>query len=139
MADIRILIDKFFEGDTSLDEEQAIAHYFMGERIADDLKPLQQMFIDIYKIKTECKMVAQHCGKWHFWRKYSVATAAVITLFVAFGALVQIKQYNYCEANIYGKRYNNHEMVMTEVDKTLSAVAGNGNGVEDELRNVLGQ
>jgi len=41
---IRQLLDRYFEGETSLEEEAAIKQYFRGEQIDPELKPFQPLF-----------------------------------------------------------------------------------------------
>ena len=42
---MRRLVKKYFEGQTSLDDEATLRVYFTGEAIAADLKPLQPVFL----------------------------------------------------------------------------------------------
>jgi hypothetical protein len=42
---IRLLVDKYFEGQTSLNEERTVREYFAHEDIAPDLKYLQPLFL----------------------------------------------------------------------------------------------
>ena len=44
---IQTLVDKFFEGTTTLDEERLLIDYFRSHEVEPSLQPLRQMFIDL--------------------------------------------------------------------------------------------
>lgn len=43
-TDIRDLVDRYFEGDTSSEEEKVLRRYFAGDDLPEDLKPLAPLF-----------------------------------------------------------------------------------------------
>lgn len=45
--DIRQLVSRFMEGETSLDEERRLYDYFRYEKVAAELLPLKEMFCSI--------------------------------------------------------------------------------------------
>jgi hypothetical protein len=45
IKEIQVLLEKYFEGDTTLEEDQALLDYFSGENIDSKLRPFQQQFL----------------------------------------------------------------------------------------------
>lgn len=48
---IRQLIERFLNAETTLEEEQTLYEYFKGENVADDLKPYREVFQDFASVK----------------------------------------------------------------------------------------
>lgn len=44
LDNIRLLLDRYFEGETTLEEEKTLAAYFASADVADDLLPYRPMF-----------------------------------------------------------------------------------------------
>ena len=51
--DIRRMVERFFEGETTLDEEQALYDYFASDDVATTLLPYKEMFRDFSHIPFE--------------------------------------------------------------------------------------
>ncbi len=49
---IKILIEKYFEGETTLEEEAQLSAYFNSDRVGDDLKTYQPLFA-FFKIEKQ--------------------------------------------------------------------------------------
>jgi hypothetical protein len=45
IKEIRVLLEKYFEGETTLEEDQALLDYFSGENVDSKLRPFQQQFL----------------------------------------------------------------------------------------------
>ncbi len=45
IKEIQVLLEKYFEGETTLDEDQALLDYFSGESVDPELRPWQQQFL----------------------------------------------------------------------------------------------
>ena len=45
------LIDKFFEGATTLSEEQQLYDYFTSPNVGPELMPVRQMFLDMCQLQ----------------------------------------------------------------------------------------
>ena len=45
IKEIQVLLEKYFEGETTLEEDQALLDYFSGENIDSKLRPWQQQFL----------------------------------------------------------------------------------------------
>ena len=143
MNNIKILIEEYFEGLTSLDEEQKLRDYFQQENVPQDLemyKPLFQYFASEIQHLTPCPSPqgegrSSHrdraiqppspCGEgsgvrsWLRW--VSIAAAACLLLFISLrlflntgGTLPETSQ-----AYIDGKKYTDIELIRTETLKSL--------------------
>ena len=53
LANIKILLDAYFEGTTSLEEEKTLQDYFNNETVADDLVQYQPIFVGLKTAKAE--------------------------------------------------------------------------------------
>jgi hypothetical protein len=45
IKEIQVLLEKYFEGETTLEEDQALLDYFSGENVDSKLRPFQQQFL----------------------------------------------------------------------------------------------
>ena len=50
--EIRILVARFMDGDTTLDEECKLYCYFSGDEVSDDLLPMREYFRSIAVMRT---------------------------------------------------------------------------------------
>lgn len=88
---IRSLADKYFEGDTSLEQEQVLRDYFRTtplDEIPDDIKDLADMFSFFARVKGEVnsEVKPQYSRKWKLRftvMSSSAAAAIIIGLFIA--------------------------------------------------------
>jgi hypothetical protein len=137
--DIRIWIEKYFEGLTSLDEEQKLRDYLQQENVPQDLemyKPLFQYFVSERETATSfvwARLIAplqpnktplqpHKGGRKRFWLRWgSIAAAACLLLFISVrlflntsGTLPETSQ-----AYIDGKKYTDIELIRTETLKSL--------------------
>jgi len=137
--DINVLIEKYFEGLTSLDEEQRLRDYFRQENIPQDLemyKPLFQYFTSEREDISQNRHPALDAGspdnhkglrvklamtKSKILRWSSIAAAACLLLFISLrlflntdGTLSETSQ-----AYIDGKKYTDIELIRTETLKSL--------------------
>lgn len=55
LAEIKILVEKYFEGETSLQEEALLSDYFNGVDVATELKPCQPLF-QFFKIEKSIEL-----------------------------------------------------------------------------------
>ncbi len=53
LANIKILLDAYFEGTTSLEEEKTLQDYFNNETVADDLVQYQPIFVGLKNARAE--------------------------------------------------------------------------------------
>lgn len=133
--DIQELVNRFFEGTTTLEEERAIYDYFRSDGVSRELAPLRQMFLDMAAIRLPHTATASPMlPRWHRW---VMAVAAVFTGLVVLSAVVRIQTANSCEAYIYGQRVSNRDEVMLEVRSTMGNVVTGSPDVACELKGIL--
>lgn len=149
--DMKRLTERFFEGETTLEEEQTLYAYYNGKNIAPDLEEYAEMFRDFaalpfssddmetthtVEMPTEiAKPMVHRPYIKTFWR---IAVAASLTLLVGFGAyhvLSSDSSDNECVAYIYGKKYTDPDLVTMEMQRTLSEM--NEMDEENEMESQL--
>jgi len=142
---IRTLIDRFFDGETTLDEERQLYDYFrqQSEKLPEDLRPLQEMFLDLDVLPTAAlqlgnKPKAHSSGRWRW------AVAAVAVVLLAGGAMTLFQQQQQqCDddelvAYIYGQLITDRSVVLSEMEKTMAAVTNDGSDiVEEQLKEMF--
>ena len=132
---IKLLIDKFFEGETTLQEEHLLCDYFASNEVEEDLKPLQQMFMDMKAIETP-KMVAvkKPIRRWH---RIAISAAAIFAGTLLTLSVYKNSQENYCEIYVYGQKVTDKNIVMNEVQSTMRSMVDNSANVDDELQSIF--
>ena len=135
---IRTLIDRFFDGTTTLAEEQELYDYYSREpSLPPDLQPLRQMFLDLAAVQYVAIPSQQppqpERQRWPRW----LAAAAVALLIATVGTVLMnsLQQDDECVAYIYGERTTDRDVVLGEMQKTMAVLADDGsNVVEEQLR-----
>ena len=141
--EIRILVARFMDGDTTLDEECKLYCYFSGDEVSDDLLPMREYFRSIAVMCTPKR--TQYKGKpvllGLLSRPLFIGIAASIALLVAVGGgsmLWRSEPQDYCEAYIYNRHVTSPGTVMKEVDVTLQAIRQDGeSNVEGQLHDIF--
>lgn len=134
---IRTLTERFFEGETTLAEEQKLYHYYSQSPSAlpDDLAHYRELFLDLAAVGTASATApaASH-RRWRPW-----AAAAVALLIAAGGTALWLgnRSSDYV-AYIYGERTTDRAVVMAEMQKTMTAMATDGSdSVEEQLKSMF--
>ncbi|GHV57404.1 hypothetical protein FACS1894182_06140 [Bacteroidia bacterium] len=124
-TNIQELIDKYFEGLTSLKEEETLREYFRGRDIPEEWKAYQPLFryFSEERQKTEKKQrIPRSIRLW-----MSVAAAACVLLF--FGLKLTSPAPNHLSAYsmmyIDGKKYTDIELIQVEALKALENLSEN--------------
>ena len=140
---IRTLTRKFFDGDTTLEEEQELYDLYRQDNIPEDLRPNRELFRDLAALNTlaparqaaEPAATVRSLGP-HRRRWWTAAAAVVAVLLMAGGtALYRYQMENECVAYIYGERVTDREVVLGEVQKTMTAMTADGSdAVEEQLK-----
>lgn len=138
---IRTLVERFFDGETTLGEEHELYNYFSQEPAAlpEDLRPLREMFLGFDAVQSVA-VVQQQTGqrerRWITW-----AAAAVATLLIGGAATLSILKAQADEeyvAYIYGERVTDREVVLSEMHKTMAAISNDGSDiVEEQLKSMF--
>ena len=143
---IRTLTDRFFDGDTTPEEEKELYYFFAGqsgrtdchrqEGIPEDLRPYQELFRDLAALTTLSPTVRQSQRRSRWW----IAAAAVALLLTVGGVtLYHYQREDECVAYIYGERVTDRDVVLGEMQKTMTAMTADGsNVVEEQLKAMFG-
>ena len=121
---IEALIEKYFEGLTSLDEEQVLRDYFQREDLPEELKihaPLFQYFSSEREEIQETKVSVRRNKTIRLVHWVSISAAACLLLFLGM-SFFQNSNRSVMEtsvAYIDGKKYTNIEQIQTEALKAL--------------------
>ena len=140
---IRTLTDRFFDGTTTLEEEQELYDYYRREQaLPADLVPMRRMFLDFAAIQFADEPAAERQAPTpRRWLRWAVAACAALT--IAAGAAVWLTSGRQgddeCVAYIYGERTTDRDVVLGEMQKTMTAVADDGSDeVEEQLKMMFG-
>ena len=138
---IRTLVERFFDGETTLGEEHELYNYFSQEPAAlpEDLRPLREMFLGFDAVQSVA-VVQQQTGqrerRWTTW-----AAAAVAALLIGGAATLSIRKAqadDECVAYIYGERVTDRDVVLSEMHKTMAAISNDGSDiVEEQLKSMF--
>ena len=140
---IRTLTDRFFDGTTTLEEEQELYDYYRREQaLPADLAQLRQLFLDFSAVQfADEQTVSVNVNKPRRWLRWAVAASAA--LLIVAGAAVWLNSGQQgddeCVAYIYGERTTDRDVVLGEMQKTMAAVADDGSDeVEEQLKMMFG-
>ncbi|GGD29605.1 hypothetical protein [Flavobacterium orientale] len=119
---IEQLIDKYFEGTTSLEEEMVLKNYFSQENVADELKQFQPLFSYLQLAKEETapnKTVLKSKKPFKKW----ISIAAV---FILIASLTTIWNLKATDSQDLGT-FDDPEIAYAETLKALELLASNVN------------
>lgn len=140
---IRTLTDRFFDGKTTVEEEQELYDYYRREQaLTADLAQLRQLFLDFAAVQFADEPAAeQQAPTPRRWLRWAVAACAV--LLIAAGTAVWLNNGRQgeeeCVAYIYGKRTTDRDVVLSEMQKTMAVVTDDGSDeVEEQLKMMFG-
>ena len=133
---IRTLTDRFFDGDTTPEEEQELYDFYRMEDIPEDLRPHQELFRDLAALTTLSPTVEQRQHRSRWW----IAAAAIALLLTVGGTtLYHYQREDECVAYIYGERVTDRDVVLGEMQKTMTAMTADGSDVvEEQLKAMFG-
>ena len=153
---IRTLLERFFDGETTLEEEQLLYAFFQQadeELLAEDLRPLRPLFLDLRELggkgDTGVATMSQHSGTGgqrrgagHHW---GWRVAAALLVLVAGGAWLLFGRSGQpaegddeVVAFVYGQRTTDPAVVLSEMQHTMTALsADDSNDVEQQLKTMF--
>lgn len=137
---IRTLTDKFFEGDTTPEEEQELYDFYRQDDIPEDLRSNCELFRDLAALGSLAPSTVHHPLSTVHRRRWWLAAAAVALLLIVGGtALYHYQREDECVAYIYGERVTNRDVVLSEMQKTMAAMTADGSDVvEEQLKAMFG-
>lgn len=139
---IRTLTDRFFDGKTTVEEEQELYDYYRREQaLPSDLVQLRQLFLDFAAVQFSDEQAEQQAPTPRRWLHWAVAACAA--LLIAAGTAVWLNNGRQgeeeCVAYIYGKRTTDRDVVLSEMQKTMAVVTDDGSDeVEEQLKMMFG-
>lgn len=127
LAKIEALVEQYFEGQTSLEEEQLLETYFAGDQVAPHLAPYAKLFTGFAGLRMEAadKVVdlqVPQAKKTNIWR-YAIAALVVVAISIGYFM------------NTSGQDLTQEQMAaleaFEEAKKALQMISGNLNdGIE---------
>ena len=143
---IRTLTEKFFDGDTTPAEEQELYDFYQQDNIPEDLRPNRELFRDLAALTTlsptrnaEEPVATVRSLEPRRRRWWAVAAAVAALLIVGGTALYHYQSENECVAYIYGERVTDRDVVLGEMQKTMTAMTADGSDVvEEQLKALFG-
>ena len=139
---IRTLTDRFFDGKTTVEEEQELYDYYRREQaLPSDLVQLRQLFLDFAAVQFSDEQAEQQAPIPRRWLRWAVAACAA--LLIAAGTAVWLNNGRQgeeeCVAYIYGKRSTDRDVVLSEMQRTMAVVTDDGSDeVEEQLKMMFG-
>lgn len=126
--DIRKLVDKFFEGETTLQEERRLYEYFNGSEVTGDMMTYRDMMIDLGLLTSmPHPIVERHNKKRPSIMRYIAAAAALAG--IIFGAKVLFdaetdrrlqELYGGSYVIVNGKRTDDLKKIRQQIEETLA-------------------
>lgn len=91
---IKALLDKYWEGETSLEEEQVLRRYFNEEQVAKDLEAFRPLFLYLKQEKQQSstqsfEQLVQPTNVRFLWLKTAIAVASIVLVLLLGGLVYQ--------------------------------------------------
>ena len=151
MMNIDSLLNKYFEGETTLEEEQMLRAYFNQDNLPEHLKELAPMFdyIEDERVALEVlKEISDASPALTVTKKRKailskplyisvVAAACIIALFFLFSPLESNSNDSDSYAWINGKRITDREEIKMFAEKSLENVSSNENIFLEQISAVF--
>ncbi len=136
IQEIQQLIDRFFDGETSIEEERRLYDFFGRNNIPAELVKYKEMFMDFAAVATDSEAVSQPpsskpAAKSHTpWRIiFRITKAAAVVLVLVVGTLTYVNYHEQQQLSaLYGgsyviengKRIDDLRQIRHEIESTLS-------------------
>ncbi len=145
------LLNKYFEGETTLEEERKLRAYFNQENLPEHLKELapifnyledEQVALEALKEITDVspESVKPLKRKLTFTRSFFisvVAAASIITVFILFSPANSSSSANENYAWINGKRITDKDMIKMFAEKSLENVSSTENIFMEQMSAIF--
>lgn len=130
---IRTLTERFFDGETSLAEEQELYRLFREGDVPEDLMQYRELFAGFENIRLPQQKTSRR--NW----KQAIGIAASVLVLFAIGTILLAKQSNdECVAYIYGEKCTDEAVVMQQMETTLNDM-GSIPTVDEQMRDFFSE
>lgn len=137
----RELAEKYFDAQTSVEEERALKGYIAGlpeeDTSMDDVKAVMGYFAAGRALSRTTDM--QKRKSRHIYRYWTAAACFLAALFI--GAQAYYRHNNYCVAYMNGEKYTDREFVMQQMRSSMQDIGLNDNrlpSAEEQLHDLFG-
>ena len=129
--EIEILLEKYFDGESSLAEENLLKHYFLNnKRTHKEFDYAKAMFVQ-FKQEKGIQYSSKSKGRTLFLRIATVAASIALIAVIAFNQIETSPKIIYCY--IDGKAITDKKIAINEVQSALNLVSRNLNRGTKEL------
>ena len=130
---IRTLTERFFDGETSLAEEQELYRLYREGDVPEDLLQYKEMFSGFEDIRLPQQKASSHQWKW------VIGIAASIAILLAIGATLHTRNSkDECVAYIYGKKCTDKTIVMQHMQSALDEM-DNVSTIDEQMRDFFSE
>lgn len=121
MEDIDKLLDKYFEGETSLQEEKVLRSYFLGTKIEERHKVFKPMFNFFSEEKNETSTQKRHTYPVRMW----IGIAASILLLAGIWSLfsLPVEKENKSLVYVNGKEITDAKIINAQILNSIENIS----------------
>ena len=118
--DIRTLTERFFQGDTTLEEERLLYQLYQRSDVPQDLLHYRDLFLDMAAMELPVKTIPLQDRR--FSRRWLMAASVALVIGLGSILLFQQSQQDECVAYIYGKKTTDPTVVMSELHRSITSM-----------------
>ncbi len=130
---IRTLVERFFDGETSLAEEQELYSLFREGNVPEDLLQYRELFAGFEDIR-----LPQQKPTRRKWGWIASIAASIVVLIAAGTILLTRTDRDECVAYIYGEKCTDEAVVMQQMEATLNDM-GSIPTVDEQMRDFFSE
>ncbi len=121
---IGAILERYFTGETTLQEEETLRNYFSSANVDPDFKQYTPLFNyfsqENSKMNSHSKTVKHIFNKKMFFRSFSLSAAAALAIFTF---ILWPDQQKGVEMMIGGERVNNEQLAISKTDEQLTKIS----------------
>ena len=130
---IRTLTERFFDGETSLAEEQELYRLYREGDVPEDLLQYKELFSGFEDIRLPQQKASSHQWRW------IIGIAASITILFAVGTtLLTRNSKDECVAYIYGEKCTDKAIVMQHMQSALDEME-DVSTIDEQMRDFFSE
>lgn len=118
--DIWTLTERFFQGETTLEEERLLYQLYQRSDVPQDLLPYRDLFLDMASLELSVKTIPLQGRR--FSRRWLMAASVALVIGLGSILLFQHSQQDECVAYIYGKKTTDPTVVMSELERSITSM-----------------